>query len=149
MSSVTILSNTMKASKTFLVFALCFAALFAQAQTSFTHTKSNPTGLITNTGSDTSTYSLPGYYETLSIQPTVVKASGTLAGTAIFQFSTNGKEFLTSLGDTVTLANVAESAPVILHLTKPDFLFMRIITTGSGTMTANTAHVFAAKKSSF
>lgn len=149
MSSVTILSNKMKASKTFLVFALSFAALLAQAQTSFTHTKSNPTGLITNTGSDTATYSLPGYYEILTVQPTVVKASGTLAGTAIFQFSTNGKEFNTSLGDTVTLSNVAESAPTQITVLKPGFLFMRIITTGSGTMTANTAHVFAAKKSSF
>lgn len=139
----------MKASRTVLVFLLSCMALFANAQSAFTHTKSNPTGLITNTGSDTSTYSLPGYYEVLTVQPTVVKASGTLAGTAIFQFSTNGKEFLTSLGDTVTLSNVAESAPTILHFVKPDWLFMRIITTGSGTMTANTAHVFAAKKSSF
>lgn len=139
----------MKASKTVFIAILASMSLFAHGQTSFSHTKSNPTGLITNTGSDTATYSLPGYYEILTIQPTVVKASGTLAGTAIFQFSTNGKEFNTALGDTVTLSNVAESAPTQITVLKPGFLFMRIITTGSGTMTANTAHVFAAKKSSF
>ena len=146
MRSVAIFSNTMKH---FLIMFFAFSALFAHGQQAFTHTISNPTGLITNTSSDTSTYALPGWYETISIQPTVVKASGTLAGTAIFQFSTNGREFNTALGDTVTLSNVAESAPTQIVIQRPAFKYMRIITTGSGTMTANTAHVFVAKKTSF
>lgn len=139
----------MKASRTVLVFILCSCALLCKAQVSMNHTKSNPTGLITNTGSDTSFYALPGYYETLAVQPLAIKGSGTMAGTEILQISVNGVDWVAPAGDTVTLTNVARQVPVLLHFTKPDWLFFRIITTGSGTMTATTAHTFAGKKTSF
>lgn len=135
--------------KTFLVMLLSFAALFAHGQVKMNHTKSNPTGLITNTGSDTSYYALPGYYETLAVQPSVTKVSGTVAGTEILQYSVNDTDWVAPAGDTVTLTNVSRQVPVILHFTKPDWLFFRIITTGSGTMSANTNHSFAGKKTSF
>lgn len=135
--------------KTFLIFFLSTCALFANAQVKMSHTKSNPTGLLTNTGSDTSSYALPGYYETLAVQPSVTRVSGTLAGTEILQVSVNDTDWVAPTGDTVTLTNVARQVPVILHFTKPDWLFFRVITTGSGTMAGNTNHSFAGKKTSF
>lgn len=146
MFAVIILSNKMKA---FLLCALLGMAVVASAQVKMNHTKSNPTGAIVNTGSDTSYFALPGYYETLVVQPNVIRLSGTLAGTEILQVSVNDSDWVAPAGDTVTLTNVARQVPVILHFAKPDWLFFRIITTGSGTMTAVTTHQLGAKKTSF
>lgn len=124
-------------------------AVAASAQVKMNHTKSNPTGAIVNTSADTSYYTLPGYYEMLAVQLTTVRLSGTMAGTEVLQISVNDTDWVAPAGDTVTLTNVARQVPTILHFVKPDWLFFRIITTGSGTMTAQTEHTFAAKKTSF
>lgn len=114
-----------------LPFCLC-----SQGQTAFNHTASNPTGAVVNTGIDTSSYTLSKSYHVVSIQPALTKVSGTVAGTSILQMSVNGIQYINT--DTVTNTNVAVSSSVIwTKITSARY--WRVLTTGSGTMSATTA----------
>lgn len=135
--------------KKFILIGMSLSmALFASAQGSFLHSKTNPTGTVTNTGTDTSSIALPGYYESINITLAVTKTSGTLAGTAVLQRSGNGVDWESQFGDTLTVTNVARIAKQI-HLVKPDYIAYRILTTGSGTMVGTVVSTYAGKKQSF
>lgn len=125
----------------FLVVTLFLMALGVQrvdAQATFSHTASNPTGAITNTGVDTMTYTLTHGYNRIMFHEAVARASGTLAGTAILEYSVTGTSgsYQSDAGDTLTLTNVAAK---YLYWNKTNTArYWRIRTTGSGTMTATT-----------
>ena len=61
-----------------LIFFTCMS-LTTEAQVAMRQTTSNPTGAITNTSIDTMSYTLSQSYGTVSIQPVVTKATGTMA----------------------------------------------------------------------
>lgn len=132
-----------------IVFTLCACLLFAfvQAQTpyAFKHTRANPTGAVVNTGIDTTSASIPGLYEILIITPVVTKVSGTVGGNCILEFSGNGTSWVTAVGDTLALTNVATQFKNFI-LTKDPYLFYRIRTVGTGTMSATVSVTYAAKR---
>lgn len=123
-----------------MILSFCFCS---QAQTAFNHTASNPTGAVVNTAVDTSSYTLSASYHTVSIQPALTKVSGTVAGTSILQMSVNGVQYINT--DTVTNTNIAVSSSVIWTKVTAARYF-RILTTGSGTMSATTAAKISAAK---
>lgn len=133
--------------KMLFVATVLLISCFAQAQTpnAFKHTKANPTGVVLNTGIDTSSVAVPSLYETLKIKITVVKNSGTVAGTAILQRSVDGVDYFPILGDTLTLTNVARQSKTI-DLPKDGNLFYRVLTTGTGTMNATATVVYTGKR---
>jgi hypothetical protein len=120
----------------FLITAMLALSYTSKSQATFSHTTSNPTGTITNTGIDTMSYTLTKGYDRIAIQPVITRTSGTLAGTSILAYSVNGSAWVNS--DTLTLANAATSVPTIWNKTVTA-RYWRIITTGSGTMVATTA----------
>lgn len=115
-----------------LVLAL---GLATNAQSAFHQTASNPTGAVVNTGVDTLTYSLSASYSIVSIQPVVTKVSGTVAGTSILQVSVNGTNFVNT--DTLTNTNVTTNTAIWEKRTSAKYF--RILTTGTGTMSATAA----------
>lgn len=133
--------------KSFILSALVCCSMFAHGQAVFSHTKSNPTGAVVNTGADTSSAQLGGLYETLLISPVVTKVSGTVAGKAILQVSINGGAgtWSSPTGDTLTLADQAVNF-ANFKLPKDPFLFYRVITTGTGTMSATVTVPYVGKK---
>jgi len=122
--------------KKLIAFSLCLCAYYANAQTQFSHTASNPTGLITNTGVDTLTVDFPSYNIAVGIQLVVTKGTGTVAGIARVYGSIDGTNYVAT-GDTLTLADVSKNTQ-IWKLSTPVYRKYKIQTTGSGTMTATT-----------
>lgn len=123
---------------------LASVTMGVNAQTSFKHTASNPTGAVVNTGSDTSEIQVNGYQAIVGIQAVVTKDSGTIAGTSILYGSVDGENYV-ALGDTLTLGNSAVNTAVWVKEKHP-YLKYRIITTGEGTMAGKTAHKLIARK---
>lgn len=109
----------------------------AQAQTPFNHTTFNPTGSVVDAGADTLTVDFPSWNVAVGIQPVITKVSGTVAGTSILYGSIDGSNYVAT-GDTLTNTNIAKNTKII-KLTTPVYRKYRIITTGSGTMSATTA----------
>lgn len=109
----------------------------AHAQTAFNHTTFNPTGSVIDTGVDTLTIEFPSWNVAVGIQPVITKVSGTVAGTSILYGSIDGTNYVAT-GDTLTNTNVSKNTKII-KLSTPVYRKYRIITTGSGTMSATTA----------
>jgi len=99
------------------------AGVFAQAP--FSQTASNPTGAITNTSVDTMTYTLQRSANIVSIQPVVTKATGTMAGWAVLDFSVNGTSWKIGT-DTLALTNVASQTTVWDKTTAARFFRIRV-----------------------
>lgn len=140
----------MKNKKLFLVLFLATISLVGRSQAKFAHTKTNPTGTVTNTGVDTASATIAAFYETLIITPIVNKTSGTIGGTAILQVSSTGLPgtWTSPLGDTVTLSDKAVNFKDI-HLVKYDYIYFRVLTTGTGTMVGVADTYWLGKKASF
>ena len=115
-------------------------AWVSEAQVNFSHTASNPTGVVVNTASDTLTYTLTTGYNQVTIQPFITRNSGTLAGTVVLYYSVyrTGTTNWVPSGDTLTLSNGAVSAPTA-WTKNISAKRWRIITTGSGTVNMTTA----------
>lgn len=125
----------MKQIKFLLLFLL--VGFITQAQTgTFSHTASNPTGAVVNTSVDTMSYTLSKGYQLVGIQTIITKVSGTVAGTSVLYGSIDGVNFV-STGDTLTNTNVATNSFLVTKATP--YKYWRILTTGSGTMSATTA----------
>lgn len=101
----------------------------------FSPTASNPTSAITNTSVDTLTYTTSQTFGTISIQPVVTKATGTMAGTAILSYSIDGVNFINI--DTLTLSNATTNSTV-WNVNSACKKFM-IIVGGSTTVTGTVA----------
>lgn len=83
----------------------------AQTPGTFSQTASNSTGAITNTSVDTMTYTLTRSYRTVSIQPIVTKATGTMAGWSVLDYSVDGTNWMVGT-DTLSLANATTNTIV-------------------------------------
>lgn len=118
-----------------LLGLICSVGLQAQVG-SFTHTASNPTGAVVNTAVDTMSYTLSKGYQLVGIQTIITKVSGTVAGTSVLYGSIDGTNYV-STGDTLTNTNVATNSFLVTKATP--YKYWRILTTGSGTMSATTA----------
>ena len=94
--------------KKYIIILLFAMVSFASvnAQSSFSGTTTNPTAAILNATSDTLTYTAASSHFTVAIQPTVTRASGTMAGKVYLWLSANGGSSYV-LNDSVTLANSA------------------------------------------
>lgn len=130
--------------KILLIALLICIGFISEAQTSFNQTTTNPTGTITNTSSDTMNFTLTGGYRLVGIQPLIVKASGTAAGTATLYGSINGADYVTT-GSALTLTDVTRNTTV-WALTAPTYRYFRIIVTGATTVSATaSAKIIAIK----
>lgn len=119
------------------ILAITVFGMNANAQLiTFSHTATNPTGTITNTGTDTLNATINGYSAATGIQLAVTKTSGTVAGIARLYGSIDGANYVAT-GDTLTLTDVAVNT-VIWRKDVPVYVNYRIRTTGSGTMVATT-----------
>lgn len=124
--------------KILFMLALGAIAFTAKAQLiTFSHTASNPSGTVTNAGTDTMNAAINGYSAATGIQLVVTKTSGTVAGTARLYGSIDGANFVAT-GDTLTLADQAVNT-VIWRKDIPVYVNYRIRTTGAGTMVATTS----------
>lgn len=108
----------------------------AQAAGSFSQTASNATGAITNTSVDTMTYTLSRSYRLVSVQTIVTKASGTMAGWSVLDYSVDGTNWKVGT-DTLTLANATTNTTVWDKQTAAKYLRIRTggATTVTGTVT--------------
>lgn len=122
----------------FILMGISVLATTSNAQLiSFSHTATNPTGTVTNTGTDTMSALIPGYSSVTGIQLVVTKTSGTVGGTARLYGSIDGSNFVAT-GDTLTLADASINT-VIWRKDLPVYVNYRIRTTGTGTMVATTS----------
>lgn len=123
--------------KILMILLFSMTAYFSQAQASFSQTASNPTGAITNTSVDTMTYTLQKGYTLLSIQPVVTKATGTMAGWAVLDYSVNGTNWYVGT-DSLSLTNVTTNTIVWNKAIAARYLRIRVggATTVTGTCTA-------------
>lgn len=123
----------------FLMLILGFVLYAGQAQTLYTFTRPTSATLdtIVDTGNVPLTFILRGAYDSAAIQVNVAKATGTVAGTCVCQYSVNGTTYHTmaAVGDTLTLSNVATNSK-IWTLTDPYYPYYKVLCTGSGTMKA-------------
>ena len=126
----------------FSVFALVAFSLKADAQQALKKTTANPTGAITNTGADTSSYTELGLklHKLVEFTVTVTRASGTLAGTATLYGSMDGVKY--TLIDSLSISNAA-SYTGTLYVQNKAFKYWRIITGGMTTVSATVAGTVA------
>jgi hypothetical protein len=124
----------------FILIALTSLCLIkpaeTSAQTAFSYGVSTPAGAILNTSADTLTYSLAKSYRTVSVQPVVTKATGTMAGTSVLYSSVNGTNYV-STGDTLTCTNVTTNTTVWNKTSAARF--WRLIRNGATTVTGTSA----------
>lgn len=122
-----------------ILFLLFMCALFYTgfAQGSFSQTASNPTGAITNTSVDTMTYTLTRAYTVVSIQPVVTKATGTMTGWAVLDYSLDGTTWYVGT-DSLSLTDITKNTIVWNKATAARKLRIRVggATTVTGTCTA-------------
>ncbi len=119
------------------ILSLSVCATNAQMRSAvFTQTTFNPSGTVTNTGSDTMSLTTTNAFDVIGIQPTYLRASGTAAGTMVLYGSIDGTRFV-AVGDTLTLSNAATNTG-IWTLNAPVYTYYRIITTGGTTVSATT-----------
>lgn len=119
------------------VMAIILSPAVTKAQGSFSQTATNPTGAITNTSVDTMTYTLKHVYLLVSIQPVVTKATGTMAGWAVLDYSVNGTNW--NIGtDTLALSNITTNTTVWNKSTASKYFRIRVggATTVTGTASA-------------
>ena len=128
--------------KILFLLTLTSFSLFGMAQ-SFSHTVSNPTGAIVDTGSDTLSFSTVKSYSVVGIQPVITKATGTMAGKSYLYGSLDGTNYV--LRDSLTLGNTATNT-AIWSLSNPPYIYYRIITGGATSVTGTTAAKFIGKK---
>lgn len=109
---------------------------FVEAQSAFHQTATNSTGAILNTSIDTMSITLSKGYSSLSIQPVVTKATGTMAGMARLSYSVNGSNY-TAL-DSVSLTNTTTQW-TIWHVVNKPVRYFRITVSGATTVTGTAA----------
>lgn len=115
-----------------------------EAQVALSHTVSNPTGAVTGTGKDTSSIVITQNYPNIGVQVTITKVSGTLSGTATLAGSIDGVGYST-IGSAFTVTDVATQSN-IWTTTWPPYKYLRVITVGSGTMSATAQATFLGRK---
>lgn len=91
------------------IFGLVIMPNKAEAQNkTFSQTDYNPTGTITDTGIDTMTAVFTKGYGRILFSTQIVRASGTMAGTAILEYRVDQNyAYKSDAGDTLTLTNSA------------------------------------------
>lgn len=121
---------------TLLILITTILLSFASySQSSFVGTPSNPTNAIVNTSTDTLKISVSKGYQSLSIQPVIVRSSGTMAGMARLFYSVNGTGYIQT--DSVTLSNAASQYTIWQIVNKPARYLM--ITIGGATTVTGSA----------
>ncbi len=86
---------------------------------------------VANAGTVTKTIRVTAGYEGAALQVVLTRLTGTAAGTAQVYGSVDGTNYAT-IGSAFTLTNVA-SQTSIFYVTAPLPVYLRIVTTGSGT----------------
>ena len=112
-----------------LLAILLFGAIAANAQTL---TMAKDTTVILNTKTLNMTVRQPSVFDVATFQITLVRNSGTAAGTCKLQGSLNGVDWK-DIGNADTVTNAARQNFVHI-VTSPSYLHYRYTCTGSGTM---------------
>lgn len=118
--------------KILMLFALTFLALSGFSQVKMLHTTGNVKDSITNAGADTLHYTLTKSYSTVSIQPTVTKSSGTMAGKSYLYSSVDGLTYI--LVDSVINSDITTNSSIWTKTSAARY--WQIITNGATTVTA-------------
>jgi hypothetical protein len=124
-----------------MLILFAFIGIYESVQAQVVHTF--PVGTtakkdtITDTGSISKPLAIKKQYSAGSIQAVVTKGTGTVAGTTILQYSVDGVNYKTfnAVGDTLAHTNVATNSK-IWPLTTVIYPYYRLVSTGSGTMSA-------------
>lgn len=118
--------------KILLGLLFCTLGLFSRAQSSVVSmTGSGAT--ITNTATVSCSTNVQNTHDNVSVQVTVTKTSGTIAGSAILFGSVDGINYNAIGVDTLTLTNVTTNTK-IWAFTNANYFYYKVSVTGSGTM---------------
>lgn len=116
---------------------ICTFAFQGFSQSAFKSTSFNPTGAITDTGSDTCYYRTSQSYSVVSIQPVITKTTGTMAGKSYLASSVDGTNYVTV--DSLTNTNVTTNTTIWQKTSAARY--WRIIT-GGATSVAGTVKAY-------
>lgn len=140
----------------FALFALFLAVAPVSGQVySMLATTGNAADTVNNTSAETLTKQINGSYGEVTVQLTVTKISGTVAGTAVLQGSLDGTNY-TILGyvnaQPADTANSVTNTNITTNVwTWPagssKYLYYRVTVTGSGTMSARVSAKIMVRKS--
>lgn len=124
-----------------LITLLCFLVIGVslKAQTAMNCTTFNSTCTVTNAGVDSMSYTTTKGYSFITIQPTMTKTSGTIAGTMVLYSKNSSAAAYVATGDTLTLTNVATNTTMWTKNSAARYWLIK--TTGSGTMVGVTSAV--------
>lgn len=89
---------------------------------------------VTNTGTASKVIKLTAGYSGVAIQAKATEISGTSAGTIKVQGSLDGTNF-TDIGSAYTVTDVATQS-TMFYVTAPVPVYLRVLQTGSGTMSS-------------
>lgn len=130
----------------YVMMFMC-ATMFAQnGNINPTVTMAGSGDTLTDTGSDTVSYTVTGTYKSISIQPVVTKISGTIGGTAILYGSLDNVTFIQLNTDTLKMTNVTTNTKEWIIDSSPYHYYM-VVFTGTGTMAAKTyGYLYASYK---
>ena len=112
---------------------LLFAAYTANAQTA-TKMPLVAGDTVTNTGTANKVFMLTAGYSGAAVQAVVTKLSGTGAGTVGVYGSLDGTNYK-QIGSDYTVTNTATQSQVF-YITAPVPVYVKVLETGSGTMSA-------------
>jgi hypothetical protein len=99
---------------------------------------------VVNTGTKTCTYKVAYTPTAVTVQYTLTRASGTIAGKTYLQSSIDGVSY--SNIDSFTAINIASNVKIFIVANPKSYAFYRTSSTGSGTMKAYiTARIIARK----
>lgn len=133
--------------KTLIILSLVLVSLVSRAQMSSAIAMNDGDtqgDTLTNAATLYHSLKVKESYSSVGFQVVVSKLSGTIAGTSFIQGSLDGTNYV-SISDTLALTNVTTNTDIWLE--KPSsYLYYRIKTTGSGTMSGRVYGYFLGKK---
>lgn len=131
--------------KKFLLLALSFSLTFSVIQAQRATTISLAAGdTVTNTGTASKVFTLTAGYDGVVIQAIVTKLSGTGAGTVQLFGSLDGTNYK-QIGSDYTVTNTTTQSQMF-YVTAPVPVYLKVLETGSGTMSAVLTVKYVARK---
>lgn len=112
------------------IFIMCLMFSVTFAQSTVTNMAGNG-ATLTDAGTGYVTLAPSLFYDQVSFQAKITKVSGTIAGTAILQWSNDNTNFINT--DTLTFSNQTTNTSIFVKTYNPAYYY-RIKFTGSGTM---------------
>lgn len=136
-------------------FALVVVPVVSKAQVyDMLATTGNATDTVNNTSTETLTKQINGSYDNVTVQVTITKISGTVAGTAILQASLDGVAYKTLCYGPAVVDSIPARTNVNVTTNswtwpvgESKYIYYRVSITGSGTMSATVSAKIMVRKS--